>query len=95
LLTILVTLVCAVYLLNRNRLVSSFMFFSLFPCLAMPYFQVWYLPYFFIYLLFPKEERTLEITVIWVVFMAIVLSFGGFAYNPLTLLENIRRMIGI
>ncbi|MGF3522793.1 MAG: hypothetical protein ACQXXJ_06830, partial [Candidatus Bathyarchaeia archaeon] len=95
LLTVLVTLSCAVYLLKRNRIVSIFMFFSLFPCLSMPYFQTWYLPYFFVYLLFPRDERTLEVTVIWMVFMAVVLSFGGFIYNPLTLIENARRVVGI
>jgi hypothetical protein len=95
LLTLFVTLVCAVYLLNRCRLVSLFMVFSLLPCFTMPYFQPWYLPFFFVYLLFPKEKRALEVTVIWVVFMAIVLAFGGLAYNPVTLLDNIRRVLGI
>lgn len=94
-LTVLVTLTCAVYLLKRNRLVSIFMFFSLFPCLSMPYFQAWYLPYFFVYLLFPRDEHTLKVTVIWMVFMAVVLSFGGSIYNPLTLIENARRVVGV
>ena len=95
LLTLSVTLVCAVYLLNRSRIVSLFMVFSLLPCFTMPYFQSWYMPFFFGYLLFPKEKRALEVTVIWVVFMAIVLSFGGLAYNPVQLLDNIRRVLGI
>ncbi|MCX8149966.1 MAG: hypothetical protein N3D85_00435 [Candidatus Bathyarchaeota archaeon] len=95
LLTVFVTLICAVYLLNRSSLVSLFMFFSLFPCFSMPYFQVWYLPSFFVYLLFPREKRTLEVTIIWVIFMAVVLTFGGFVYSPLTLFENIRQVIGI
>lgn len=94
LLTFGVTLICAVYLLNRSRLVSLFMFFSLLPCFTMPYFQSWYLPFFFVYLLFPKEKRALQVTVIWLVFMAVVLSFGGLAYNPMILLDNIRRVLG-
>lgn len=95
LLTLGVTLVCAVYLLNRSRIVSLFMVFSLLPCFTMPYFQSWYLPFFFVYLLFPKEKRALEVSVIWVVFMTLVLSFGGLSYNPMQLLDSIRRLLGI
>jgi len=95
LLTLGVTLVCAVYMLNRCRLVSFFMVFSLLPCFTLPYFQTWYMPFFFVYLLFPKGKHSLEVTVIWLVFIVIMLSFGGFAYNPLQLLDNIRRVLGL
>ncbi len=95
LLTLTITLVLALYLRNRNRLVSLFMVFSLLPCFTMPYFQPWYLPFFFIYPLLPSDKHTLRVTVGWLVFMVFVLSYGGFAYNPIQLLDNIRRVIGL
>jgi hypothetical protein len=95
LLTLTVTLILAVYLQNRSRLTSLFMVFSLLPCFTMPYFQPWYLPFFFVIALFPREKRALEVTVAWLVFMVIVLSYGGFSFNPVQLLDNIRRVLGL
>ncbi len=93
LLTSCVTIVCAGYLLNKSKLVSLFMVFSLLPALTMPYFQPWYLPFFFVYPLIPQSKRSLEVTLFWLIFMAIVLSFGGLSYNPLAILDNIRRIL--
>ncbi len=94
LLTLGVTITCAVYLLRSNRLISLFMVFSLLPLFAMPYFQPWYLPFLFIYTLIPQSKRTLGITLGWLTFMAFVLSFGSLSYNPLAILENIRSILG-
>jgi hypothetical protein len=93
LLTLVVTLVCAVYLLNRSRLMSLFMVFSLLPAFTMPYFQPWYLPFFFVFPLIPQSKRSLEVTLVWLIFMALVLSFGGLSYNPLAILDNVRRIL--
>jgi hypothetical protein len=95
LLTLGVTLVCAIYLLNRNRPVSLFAIFSLLPIFSMPYFQPWYLPFFFVYPLIPQSKQSLRVTLVWLAFMAFVLSFGGLSYNPLAILDNIRRILQI
>ena len=94
LLTLAVTLVCGVYLFNRSRLVSLFAFFSLLPCFTMPYFQVWYLSFFFVYALIPAQKRALHVGLVWLVFIVFVLSFGGFAFNPVQIMDNIRRVLG-
>ncbi len=92
LLTLSVTLFCSAYLLNKNRLMSMAMLFSLLPAFTMPYFQPWYLPFFFVYPLIPQSKRSLEVTMLWLIFMLFVLSFGGLSYNPLAILDNVRRI---
>jgi hypothetical protein len=93
-LTLTITLVSAIYLLNRSRIVSLFMIFALAPTLLMPYFQPWYLPLFFVYLLVPQEKRSKQVTLIWIVLISFTLAFGGLAYNPLAILDNVRRILG-
>ena len=92
--TLAVTLASAVYLLKRNRLVSLFMVFALVPAFMMPYFQPWYLPFFFVYPLISQSEQSLQVTLVWLIFMSFILAFGGLAYNPLAILDNIRRILG-
>jgi hypothetical protein len=94
-LTLSMTMASTVYLFNRSRLVSLFAVFSLLPSFTMPYFQPWYLSSFFVYALIPQKKRALEVTTVWLIFMVIVLSFGGLAYNPATILENIRRVLNL
>ncbi len=89
-----VTLICAFYMFRRNRLVSLFMVFSLLPCLTMPYFQTWYLPFFYVIALIPKQKRDLEVTVIWLVIISLVLSYGGFSFNPLQIADSLRKVLG-
>ena len=93
LLTLTVTIFSAVYLLHKNSLVSLFMVFSLLPSFLMPYFQPWYLPFFFIYMLFPLDKKASAVAMFWLIFMTIVLSFGGLAYNPVLIIDNIRRIL--
>jgi len=88
-----ITLFVSVRLMNKSRLVSLFAVFSLLPCLTMPYFQPWYLPLFFVYLLIPQNKHSLQITIVWIVFVAIVLSFGGLSYNPLFILDRVRGVL--
>ncbi len=93
LLTLTVTLAAAVYLLDKSRVISLFAIFSLLPAFTMPYFQPWYLSFFFVYPLIPKQKRTLEVTMVWLIFMLIVLSFGGLSYNPVQILDNVRKVL--
>ncbi len=95
LLTMSVTIACAVYLFKRNRLLSLFAIFSLLPAYLMPYFQAWYLPFFFVYALVPSQKRALEVAMVWMIFMIIVLSFGGLAYNPVQILDNVRKVLNL
>ena len=94
-LTLFGTIACSLYLLNRSRVVALFALFSLLPIFTMPYFQPWYLPVFFVYPLIPQSKRSLLVTLIWLTFIVVVLSFGGLSYNPLAILENIRRILKI
>jgi len=76
LLTLAVTLTYAVYMLNKNSLLSLLAFFMLLPSFMLPYFQNWYVPFFFIYALIPQRKKELEITLVWLIFMIVILSFG-------------------
>jgi hypothetical protein len=80
LLTLAVTLVYAAYMLNKNSLLSLSAIFLLLPSFILPYFQYWYIPYFFVYTLIPQRKKELEVTVLWLLFMVIMLCFSG---NPL------------
>lgn len=93
LLTLAVTLLSAIYLLHKSSLNALFSIYALLPCFTMPYFQPWYLPFFFVYALIPKDKRGTEVTLIWLVFMVLMLSFGGLSYNPLHILDSIRRVL--
>ncbi|MFB3889258.1 MAG: hypothetical protein ACE14S_07180 [Candidatus Bathyarchaeia archaeon] len=95
LLTLAVTLVSALYLLDRSRLVALFAVFSLLPSFTMPYFQPWYLPFFLVYALIPGKKPALGATMVWLVFMMFVLSFGGLAYNPVSIFDNVRRVLNL
>ena len=77
LLTLAATLVFAVYMLNKNSLLSLSALFLLLPSFMLPFFQNWYLPFMFVYILIPQRKKELEATVIWLIFMIFMLSFGG------------------
>jgi hypothetical protein len=93
LLTLGATIVYAVYMLNKNKLLSFSAVFLLLPTFTLPYFQNWYLPYMFVYALIPQKKNELEATIIWLIFMMIVLSFGGSAFDPRILTEHFQTMI--
>jgi hypothetical protein len=88
------TLTCAVYVLNRTRIVALFAVFALLPMFSMPYFQPWYMLFFFVYLLIPQSKLSMQATVSWIVLVMLILSFGGLAYNPAAILDNIRKVLG-
>jgi hypothetical protein len=93
LLTLAVTLLFAIYLFHSNSLISLYAIFVLLPIFTMPYFQPWYLPFFFVWVLIPKQKREIEATTLWVIFMVIVLSFGSASFNPLSILDNLRKLL--
>jgi len=82
LLMLAVTIAYSVYMLNKNSLLSISALFLLLPSFILPYFQNWYLPFIFIYILIPQKKRELEMTMLWLIFMIFMLSFGGVAFSP-------------
>ena len=95
LLTLAVTIVYALYMLNKNALLSVLAVFLLLPSFMLPYFQNWYLPYIFVYVLIPQRKKELEATMIWLIFMILVLSFGGTAFNPLQIFNGFKTLFHI
>ena len=95
LLTLSVTLLFAVYMLKRNPLLSVSALFILGPSFTMPYFQIWYLPFFFVYALIPQHKKEQEITLLWLIFMMAMLSFGGVAFNALHVFDGWRKLLGL
>jgi hypothetical protein len=89
------TLVYAAYMLRRNSLLSLSAVLMLLPSFMLPYFQNWYLPFLFVYILVPQQRNELEATIIWLVFMIFVLSFGGIAFNPMQIFGHFQTLLGI
>jgi hypothetical protein len=80
---------------NRNPLISLSVIFLLLPSFTMPFFQIWYLPFFFCYALIPQQKRDMEVTMIWLIFMVAVLSFSGISFDPLHVLDGWKRVLGL
>ena len=93
LLTLAATLAFAVYMLNKNSLLSLSALFMLLPSFMLPYFQNWYLPFIFIYVLIPQQKKELEVTMLWLLFMIVVLSFGGVSFNPLQIFGDLKSLL--
>jgi hypothetical protein len=93
LLTLAATLAFAVYMLNKNSLLSLSALFMLLPSFMLPYFQNWYLPFIFIYVLIPQQKKELEVTMVWLLFMIVVLSFGGVSFNPLQIFGALKSLL--
>ncbi len=94
-LTLTATLIYAVYMLNKNSLLSLSSIFLLLPSFMLPYFQNWYLPFIFVYILIPQHKKELEATLAWLVFVIVVLSFGGASFNPVQIINNLRTLFKI
>ena len=92
LLTLAVTLVYAAYMLNKNSLLSLSAIFLLLPSFILPYFQYWYIPYFFVYTLIPQRKKELEVTILWLIFMVIMLCFSG---NPVQAFSGYSKIFKI
>ncbi len=95
LLTLAVTVAYAAYMYRRNSLLSLSAMFMLLPSYMMPYIQNWYLPFLFSYILVPQEKKELAATMIWLIFMIAMLSFGGASFNPLLIFENLKTMLNL
>jgi hypothetical protein len=95
LLTLTTTLIYSLYMLKRNPLLSMSALFLLVPSFMLPFFQNWYIPFIFVYILIPQERKELEATLLWLIFMIAVLSFGASAFNPLVIIDNFRLTFGI
>jgi hypothetical protein len=91
-LTLVGTLVYAVYMLNKNKLLSLSAVFMLLPSFLLPYFQNWYLPYLFVYVLIPERKNEFTATMIWMIFMVVLLSYGGSGFNPKLLVDHFETM---
>lgn len=89
-----VTLLYSVYMFNRNRLLSVSAIFLLLPTFCLPYFQNWYLPFLFAYVLIPQRKEDFAVTMLWMVFVVFMLSFGGSGLNPQVLVQHFQAMVG-
>jgi len=81
LLILVVTLAYAIYMLKRNSLLSFSALFLLLPSFMLPYFQNWYLPFVFVYVLIPQRKKELEITTLWLMFIIFMLAFSASFFN--------------
>ena len=77
LLTLGVTVSYAIYMLNKNVLLSLSALFLLLPSFLLPYIQNWYFPFIFVYALIPQQKKELNVTVLWLGFMIGVLAYSG------------------
>ena len=87
LITLAVTLIYAAYMFNKNSFLSLSAIFLLLPSFIMPYFQYWYIPYIFVYALIPQRKKELEVTILWLIFMILMLCFSG---NPIQFFNSFR-----
>jgi hypothetical protein len=88
-----VTLLYSMYMFNRNRLLSVSAVFLLLPTFCLPYFQNWYLPFMFAYVLIPQRKEDFAVTMLWMVFVVFMLSFGGSGLNPQVLVQHFEAMV--
>jgi hypothetical protein len=95
LLTLTATLIYGFYIRNRNLVLSLSALFLLVPSFTLPYFQNWYIPFIFIYILIPQTKRDTKVTMIWLIFMIAVFAFGGAAFDPSRIIDNIRTTLNI
>jgi hypothetical protein len=91
-LTLVITFVYAAYVYRRNSLMAFSAMFMLLPCFMLPYVQNWYIPFLFVYILVPTEKRVLVATMGWLVFLVVMLSFGGASFNPFLIIDNIKAL---
>jgi hypothetical protein len=95
LLTLTASLSYVFYMRNRNMLLSMSALFLLLPSFTLPYFQNWYIPFIFIYILIPQTKSDIKATMLWLIFMIVVLSFGGSAFDPSRIIDNIKTTLSI
>ena len=89
------TLVYVFYMLNKNSLLSLSALFMLLPSFTLPYFQNWYLPFIFVYMLIPQRKKELEATAVWLIFMVAALAFGALFFNVIQNLDSFKSLLKI
>ena len=95
LLTLTITLFFSLYMLGKNPIISLLSLFILLPSFFLQYFQIWYLPFLFLYSLIPQKKRDVELTLIWLFFMMGMLSFGALSFNPLNVINGWSQILGL
>ena len=95
LLTLTVTIAYVLYMRNRNLVLSLSALFLLLPSFTLPYFQNWYIPYIFIYILIPQIKRDIKVTMIWLIIMIAVLALGGASFDFDRIIHNIQTTLNI
>jgi hypothetical protein len=95
LLTAIATIAYSLYMLNKRPLLSMSSLFLLVPSFMLPFFQNWYIPFIFVYILIPQQRKELEATTLWLIFIIAMLSFGATAFNPQHIIENFRLTLKI
>ncbi len=91
--TLIATLVFVLYMHNKNPLLSLSSLFLLVPSFMLPFFQNWYIPFIFVYILVPQRKGEIVATMIWLIFLIGVLSFGASTFNPIGIIDNFRQTI--
>ena len=95
LLTLTITVFFSIYMLDKNPIISLFSLFILLPAFFLQYFQIWYLPFVFLYSLIPQKKREVDLTLIWLLFIMGMLSFGALSFNPLNVINGWNQVLGL
>jgi hypothetical protein len=90
-----ITLLFSLYFLDKNPILTLSSIFMLIPSFFLTYFQIWYIPVFFLYTLIPEQKRYIETTLVWVLFIIVMLSFGAISFNPRNVLDGWIQVLGL
>ena len=95
LLTLTITVVFSIYMLDKNPIISLLSLFILVPSFFLQYFQIWYLPFLFLYSIIPTKKRYVELTLFWLLFIMGMLSFGASSFNLLNVINSWSQILGL
>ncbi|MCW4000416.1 MAG: hypothetical protein NWE93_09265 [Candidatus Bathyarchaeota archaeon] len=86
--TLAATVVYALYMLNKNRLLTLSALFLLVPSFFLPYFQNWYIPFIYANVFLAQDKKQATATVLWLTVLVGVLYTGGLGFNFMQLIGN-------
>ena len=95
LLTLTITVVFSIYMLDKNPIISLLSLFILVPSFFLQYFQIWYLPFLFLYSIIPQKKRDVELTLFWLLFLMGMLSFGASSFNSMNVINSWNQVLGL
>ena len=95
LLTLTITVVFSIYMLDKNPIISLLSLFILVPSFFLQYFQIWYLPFLFLYSIIPQKKRDVELTLFWLLFIMGMLSFGASSFNSMNVINSWNQVLGL